>query len=474
MKEYLDILELAAEGYLPEKIDETSEISVDKVRELIEAGYLRAIDVSSLAGIAYSNPKITLPGREYLNELKSQDKKEFYEMTNSRIRLFISHSSKDSEFTQLLIELLLAALHLSTSNIRCTSIDGYRLPGGAHTDIQLRQEVHEADAFIGVISSHSIGSLYVAFELGARWGAGRPLIPLITPGTDSKILGGPLTGINALNAGNRSQLHQLVSDLSTGLHIQSEPSAVYERKIDDILKTEDKSPFQKFKILFGADIAVQSGLHLVYAQLALPQQQNRNGEPITHPFVKPGEESSGTGFSIERPVSSCELRAAKYISESMGREINQSPLLSSDFEIQGRYNISFISFGGPSSNLKSRDALTNDGNNLIKFGDPTFITYHTHRPVITPQPGFDYGLILKIHPTQFPEKTWIICSGIGEWGTSGAAWYLANNWKEIYKYAKGEPFAIVLKVRNLQDESSEPVVRIKSPEDAESYADQLG
>jgi hypothetical protein len=64
------------------------------------------------------------------------------------------------------------------------SIDGYRLPGGADTDIQLRQEVHEADAFIGVISSHSISSLYVAFELGARWGAGRPLIPLITPITD--------------------------------------------------------------------------------------------------------------------------------------------------------------------------------------------------------------------------------------------------------------------------------------------------
>ena len=150
------------------------------------------------------------------------------------------------------------------------------------------------------------------FELGAKWGAGKSLIPLITPSTDTKILEGPLTGINALNAGNKKQLYQLVSNLSDILGIKPEPPAVYEGKIDAILKVEDKSPSQIFKTIFGADIAVQSGFHLVYAQLALPKQYNSNGKPITHPFVKPGEEFSGTSFSIDRPVSSCELRAAKY------------------------------------------------------------------------------------------------------------------------------------------------------------------
>jgi hypothetical protein len=406
--------------------------------------------------------------------LTTEKEKEQQEMVKSQIRLFISHSSKDSEFVEALIELLRVALSLPSSQIRCTTIDGYRLPGGANTDQQLKQEVHESDSFIGVISSESIKSLYVAFELGARWGAGRPLIPLITPGTDSKILGGPLTGINALNAGNKSQLHQLISNLSTILDIQPEPPAVYEHKIHAILKAEDKSPPQKVKTIFGTDVTVQGGFHLVYAQLALPQQQNSNGKPITHPFVKPGEESSGTGFSIQGPVSSCELRAAKYLSELIGREVYQSPLLSSDFEIRDKLNISFISFGRPSSNFKSRDALRNDGNKLIKFDNSTFTTYRTNRPVIRHQQGFDYGLILKINPTQFPEKTWIICAGIGEWGTSGASWYLANKWKELFRFAKGEAFAIIVKVRNLQDESSEPVVRIKSPEDAESYADQIG
>ena len=236
MKEYIKILEIAADGNFPEKIDESSELSVDTVRELIEAGYLTAIDASSVDGVAYLRARITLPGRKYLNVLKSGAKEELVEMIENKIRLFISHSSKDSKFVQSLVELLRTALPLPASQVRCTSIDGYRLPGGANTDQQLRQEVHEADTFIGIISLHSINSLYVAFELGARWGAGRSLIPLIVPGTDSNILSGPLAGINALNAGNRSQIHQLISDLSTELGVSAESPAAYEHNIESILK----------------------------------------------------------------------------------------------------------------------------------------------------------------------------------------------------------------------------------------------
>jgi len=156
-------------------------------------------------------------------------------MTENKIRLFISHSSKDSLFVQALIDLLRTALGLGSSQIRCTSIDGYRLPGGANTNEQLKKEVHQADAFIGVISIESIKSMYVVFELGARWGANRPLIPLIAPGTNTDILGGPLAGINALSS-NRPQLQQLISDLSQELGLTPEPPASFERHIDTIIK----------------------------------------------------------------------------------------------------------------------------------------------------------------------------------------------------------------------------------------------
>lgn len=234
MEQHYKILKLAAEGNLSNRIDETSDLPIDIVTELIEAGYLKAIDASSHGGTAYLETKITLAGREYFNELESQSESNQENDVGSRICLFISHSSKDSEFVKTLVELLRTALSLKSAQIRCTSIDGYRLPAGANTDQQLRQEVHEADSFIGVISQSSVQSLFVVFELGARWGAGRPLIPLIAPGTDSKILGGPLAGINALRADNRSQIHQLISDLSSDLQINFEPPSSYEAHLERI------------------------------------------------------------------------------------------------------------------------------------------------------------------------------------------------------------------------------------------------
>lgn len=138
--------------------------------------------------------KSLFDSRLYAIEKKQEDMQE----NKSEIRLFISHSSTDSVLVEHLVEFLQVALNLSASKIRCTSINGYRLPGGVNTDEQLKREVHEADVLIGVISSDSLQSLYVVFELGARWGAGRLLYPLLVPGTTAKILGGPLAGLNAL------------------------------------------------------------------------------------------------------------------------------------------------------------------------------------------------------------------------------------------------------------------------------------
>ncbi len=70
MKEHQYILDLAAQGKLPNNIDSRSHISVNVVRELVKAGYLEAINASSFNGEAYINSRITLAGREYLDELK--------------------------------------------------------------------------------------------------------------------------------------------------------------------------------------------------------------------------------------------------------------------------------------------------------------------------------------------------------------------------------------------------------------------
>jgi hypothetical protein len=72
MNDHLRVLELASRDALPEQIHEQSEIPIAIVRELVEAGYLHALDASSMDGDAYLNARITLPGREYLRHLQRE------------------------------------------------------------------------------------------------------------------------------------------------------------------------------------------------------------------------------------------------------------------------------------------------------------------------------------------------------------------------------------------------------------------
>lgn len=70
LAEHRSMLELAASGGLPRQIDESSELSVKVCRELVEAGLLDGIDARTFDGDAFLEPRITVSGREYLNELQ--------------------------------------------------------------------------------------------------------------------------------------------------------------------------------------------------------------------------------------------------------------------------------------------------------------------------------------------------------------------------------------------------------------------
>lgn len=159
-----------------------------------------------------------------------------------QLALFISHRSSDSRLAQRLIELFEKALKLPARRIRCTSVDGYRLPVGADTDEQLRREVFESRAFIGLITPTSIGSPYVLFELGARWGAKKHLAPVLARGADAVSLGGPLAGLNGLRLDRRGQVVQLVEDIADYLQTDLEPAASFQDAIDDVVKEASLPP----------------------------------------------------------------------------------------------------------------------------------------------------------------------------------------------------------------------------------------
>jgi hypothetical protein len=156
---------------------------------------------------------------------------------NNAIRIFISHSSEDVAFAAAIVELLRAALNVPAMAIRCTSVEGYQLPGGADVDSQLRREVSEAEAFVGILSSGSLRSTYVLFELGARWGIERHLLPVLAPATPAAALTGPLARLNALRGENAEHLYKLVEEVGAAIGVTPESTAVYRRYIEALAES---------------------------------------------------------------------------------------------------------------------------------------------------------------------------------------------------------------------------------------------
>jgi hypothetical protein len=146
------------------------------------------------------------------------------------ILVLISHSGKDVDLASELTELLRAGIGLRAEQIRCSSVDGYRLPGGVNTEAQLRTEINAAEVLIGLITPNSLSSAYVLFELGARWGAGLFMIPLLAS-VKADEMRGPLSLLNALSCSSEGQLHQLLADVAKPLGLSVQSPASYLRYI---------------------------------------------------------------------------------------------------------------------------------------------------------------------------------------------------------------------------------------------------
>lgn len=176
------------------------------------------------------------------------------------IDIFISHSSADEKVAKALIDLLRDAFHIEPSRIRCTSVAGYKLKTGVHTETELRREIQQARVFIGILSEISMESAYVLFELGARWGimhdhgmyfggtgARNKIFPLLAAGATGSILRDPLKQYNALNCEKAGDLHQFIGDVAREINQNPGSAAAYQDKIDTLIRVSRQQKARRTK-----------------------------------------------------------------------------------------------------------------------------------------------------------------------------------------------------------------------------------
>ena len=160
------------------------------------------------------------------------------------LEIFISHSSRDREIASKLIQVLRNSLNISSQEIRCTSVPGYKLQGGVNTDETLREEVGSCKVMIGIISISSLESIYVLFELGARWGMKLPFKPVVYDDQIFKEIKGPLNNLHIINISNDSEVFQLLEEIAHDLGREIAHSSTYFEDIKLMQKSISSQPYK--------------------------------------------------------------------------------------------------------------------------------------------------------------------------------------------------------------------------------------
>jgi hypothetical protein len=115
----------------------------------------------------------------------------------------------------------------------------------------------------------------------------------------------------------------------------------------------------------------------------------------------------GCGRGHLQPAGTKGVAAASYVASALGKDgARESTFVDCD-SLSSKLDIDFISFG-LISNLKTIDVFNNEGNDVVIISpNPDFMAWKwTGEPLISEHHAhLDYGIISKIHPVQFPQRT---------------------------------------------------------------------
>ena len=162
-------------------------------------------------------------------EIKSESKQKIQTSTINKV--FISHSNIDREYVEEIIDIL-ETIGLMSSQIFCTSYDGYGIDLGENFLERLKEELDENILVLFVLSNNFYNSPICLCEMGATWIKTNEHIPILVPPFDFKDIQGviPLTQGFKINENLKWNLFKTKIENLFGL--TSIDNSVWERKRD--------------------------------------------------------------------------------------------------------------------------------------------------------------------------------------------------------------------------------------------------
>lgn len=196
-----------------------------------------------------------------------------------------------------------------------------------------------------------------------------------------------------------------------------------------------------------------------------------------------GKSRTGDEFSFSASglIAMAEAKATSYLARAFAAAVpapRELQIATDGYQAEND-EIDFVAFGAY-SNDRSFQVAVDSANRLVvpaafkSSGGPwesRFIARGTGRPIHGPRVGDDYALIMRIAPASQQSRTWIFCGGLGERGTAGGAYFLANRWRELADRVPAgcRHFAALVQIEATSDQRSKLIGVYTQPEELPSF-----
>ena len=156
----------------------------------------------------------------------------------------------------------------------------------------------------------------------------------------------------------------------------------------------------------------------------------------------------------------CVSRFIQYASTASAKATKTGDTLKviPDSDAARKWDGTFICFGSSDSNAKTKEIENLEKNDFYEWAFNSLgqrcIRVGKKEYNINPQENKDYGILLRMKNPKKNGCFLFLCAGMGEWGSSGSAYYLFSNWESIFKKHKEKEFIKVIEVEGGSDESA--------------------
>jgi len=211
---------------------------------------------------------------------------------------------------------------------------------------------------------------------------------------------------------------------------------------------------RRFRKFFGSDAVKGDRIFGVLDPVTHPTPENTNRYVKRFLGIRPDQPLIGPTEAL----GLCSVRVASYASGLFaGFRPRHEPFpFLIDYNAHGKWDATLFCFGSSDSNLKTLEIEALPEQKFYRM--PSVPAGHRVFQVGTQQfgivAGHDHGILLRMRNPKFPEHALFVCAGLGEWGTSGSAYYLFRNWSSLYQRHRTSDFCKVIRVQLGSDESA--------------------